>query len=110
MFYKLSKEKFEKIYFVVRKRSSCIRKVDMKKKIYLEDLVELLFGCEVEVVDRNHLFAGLLVSAGEDLRQVFQYDFHVHPFPLLKVEISTPGWPPFERQLSVCMQGAPRGC
>ena len=25
----------------------------MKKKIYLEDLVELLFGCEVEVVDQN---------------------------------------------------------
>lgn len=25
----------------------------MKKKIYLEDLVKLLFGCEVEVVDQN---------------------------------------------------------
>ena len=25
----------------------------MKKKIYLEDLVKLLFGCEVEVVDKN---------------------------------------------------------
>lgn len=25
----------------------------MKKKIYLEDLVKLLFSCEVEVVDQN---------------------------------------------------------
>lgn len=53
MFYKLPKELEKKFYFVVRKRSLCTKRCDMKKKIYLEDLVKLLFGCEVEIVDQN---------------------------------------------------------
>ena len=35
----------------------------------------------VEVVDRHNLFAGLLVTAGEDLGQVLQYNFHKHILP-----------------------------
>lgn len=54
MFYKLPKELEKKnFYFVVRKRSLCIKRYNMNKKIYLEDLVKLLFSCEVEVVDQN---------------------------------------------------------
>lgn len=44
----------------------------MKKKIYLEDLVELLFGCEVEVVDQNgNKLITVCDCKNEDLKSYF---------------------------------------